>query len=375
MSAAGAGPSGVSEPSYRRGIFDEKLLAACISCGFCLPACPTYAETKLENSSPRGRITLMRALEEGRLDEDDPTLQHQAGLCLGCRACETVCPAGVRYGELLEQWRDHQWRGRHTPPVAAALRAAVRVTPALAAGGLARGAARTTGAADRARPHLMLGCMERSLFPKVSRAAARLVPEADVPSGQGCCGALHAHNGGSVEAAQMAARLGERMPGVIVTTSGGCAAYLAHQLGHDRVKEVSEFLVERWARDPASMPVLRRLTVDGRPARVGLKDSCQLRNGLGVTAQPRALIGRVAEYVELASAGVCCGGAGTYSILQPKMSQQVLDPTLQQARDAELDYLVALNIVCQRQLQTGVRKARLKVKVVHLVELLEMALE
>ena len=86
-----------------RGIFDPHLLAACISCGFCLPVCPTYAQTMAEADSPRGRITLMRALEEGRLDADDSTLQAQAGRCLGCRRCETVCPAGVKYGELLEQ--------------------------------------------------------------------------------------------------------------------------------------------------------------------------------------------------------------------------------------------------------------------------------
>ena len=360
--------------AYRAGIFDPTLLSACISCGFCLPVCPTYAQTKLENSSPRGRITLMRALEEGRLDEDDPTLQHQAGLCLGCRACETVCPAGVKYGELLEQWRDHQWRGRHTPPIAGALRAGVRVTPALAVGGLLRGAARTTGAPEPDRPHLMLGCLERSLYPKVSRAALRLIPDADVPEGQGCCGALHAHNGGSREAAEMAQRLGERMPGTIVSTSGGCAAYLAHQLGHDRVKEVGEFLLSRWDENPASMPPLRPILVDGRPARVGVKDSCQLRNGLGVFAQSRALVGRVASLVELPSAGVCCGGAGTYSMLQPEMSRAVLDPTLTQARDLGLDYLVSLNVVCTRQLASGVRRAKLPVRVLHLVELLELAL-
>lgn len=150
-------PGAPAATPTRRGIFDKALLDACISCGFCLPACPTYAQTHLESSSPRGRITLMRALEEGRLDTDDATLQLQASLCLGCRACETVCPAGVRYGELLEQWRDHQWRGRHTPLIAAGLRAGVRLTPVLAAAGAVRGAARTTGAADRARPHLMLG--------------------------------------------------------------------------------------------------------------------------------------------------------------------------------------------------------------------------
>lgn len=373
-----AGPAARATPSEPvpapRGIFDPHLLAACISCGFCLPVCPTYAQTKAEADSPRGRITLMRALEEGRLDADDSTLQAQASRCLGCRRCETVCPAGVKYGELLEQWRDHQWRGRHTPPVAAALRAGVRVTPALTAGGLVRGAARPTGAADPARPHLMLGCLERSLFPKVSKAVLKFVPDADVPAGQGCCGALHAHNGGSVEAAAMAARLGETMPGTIVSTSGGCAAYLAHQLGHERVKEISEFLLARWEADPESMPSLRRLTIDGRPARVGLKDSCQLRNGLGVIQPPRTLIAKVADYVELPSAGVCCGGAGTYSMLQPEMSKAVLDPTLVQAREADLDYLVALNVVCTRQLQAGVKRAKLRVKVVHLVELLELAL-
>jgi glycolate oxidase iron-sulfur subunit len=372
MSAGKAAPAGsASSAKPTRGIFDPELLAACISCGFCLPACPTYAQTKQENASPRGRITLMRALEEGRLDPDDPTLRHQAGLCLGCRACETVCPAGVQYGELLEQWRDHQWRGRHGPPLAAGLRAAVRVKPALAAGGRLRRAAEPTGAADPSRPHLMLGCMERSLYPKVSRAVLKLAPDLDVPSGQGCCGALHAHNGGSVQAAAMARSLADAMPGTIVSTSGGCAAYLAHQVGHDRVKEVSEFLLQRWQDDPETMPTLRPILIDGRLARVGLKDSCQLRNGLKVIAPPRELLGRIADYVELPAAGTCCGGAGTYSMLQPEMSAKVLDPMLVQARDQGLDYLVSLNVVCTRQLTSGARKARLKVRVVHLVELLE----
>ncbi|HMO11480.1 MAG TPA: (Fe-S)-binding protein [Actinotalea sp.] len=355
-------------------IFDQGLLDTCISCGFCLPACPTYRETRLERSSPRGRITLMRALQDGRLDPDDQTLQDEASLCLGCRACEPVCPAGVRYGELLEQWRDHQWRGRHTPPVAAVLRAGVRVTPALGVAGAVRGAARTTGPADPERPHLMLGCVERSLFPGVSRAVQRLLPEVDVPSGQGCCGALHAHNGGSEQAGALAHELGEVMPGLIVSTAGGCAPFLAHHLGRDRVREVSEYLVERWAAEPAAVPDLRPVLVDGRPARVGVQDSCQLRNGLGVAATVRSLVARVAELVELPSAGACCGGAGTYSMLQPAMSAAVLAPHLDEAREAGLDYLVTVNPVCQRQMAGGARRARLGVQVLHLVELLAMAL-
>jgi glycolate oxidase iron-sulfur subunit len=98
-----------------RGVFTPELLDRCISCGFCLPACPTYALTGVETSSPRGRINLMRALETRVLPDDDPTVLEESSFCLGCRACESVCPAGVQYGELLEEWRDHLWHGHRRP--------------------------------------------------------------------------------------------------------------------------------------------------------------------------------------------------------------------------------------------------------------------
>jgi glycolate oxidase iron-sulfur subunit len=352
-----------------RGIFDPDLLGACIACGFCLPACPTYAMTRDERSSPRGRITLMRALEEGRLDTDDPTLREQAAFCLGCRACESVCPAGVHYGALLEQWRDHQWRGRRVPPLALALRTGMRLTPAFTAAGVVRRAAARTGPAAPGRAHLMLGCAERALFPGVSRAVLRLLPDAvDVPSGQGCCGAMHAHNGDSAQARAMAERLGRRMPGTVLVTAGGCGAHLAEVLGRARVRELSEFLLERWSTGGA--PPLGRITVRGRTARVGLQDSCHLRNGMKVTLPPRELIGRVAQYVELPSAGSCCGSAGTYSLLRPADSRRVLDVHLDEIADADLDLLVVVNVVCQRQLIAGLRRRRSRVKVVHLAELM-----
>ena len=218
-----------------------ELLDRCISCGFCLPACPTYVRTGMETSSPRGRIDLMRAVETGELAIDDPTVQEESSFCLGCRACEPVCPAGVQYGALLEEWRDHAWDGR-------------------GGGGrvLGRCCGRSTGRGGCARwalpaprpplpengPQLMLGCFERALYPGVSRAVRRLVPDVRVDPGAGCCGALHAHNGDSERGHELAEALGRRLDGTILTTAGGCAAHLASVLGRERVRELSEYLAE-----------------------------------------------------------------------------------------------------------------------------------
>ncbi|MEU0512451.1 MULTISPECIES: (Fe-S)-binding protein [unclassified Amycolatopsis] len=347
-------------------IFDNELLARCISCGFCLPACPTYQATGQEAASPRGRISLMRALESGELDDQDPTLVEQAAYCLGCRACEPVCPAGVQYGDLLEQWRDHQWRGSKAPLRARLLMFLVAQTRVVRAQGWFRRHARSSATKDG--PSLMLGCAERGLFPQVSRAAKRLVPALAVPADQGCCGALHAHNGDSWAGALMAKALGDRLGGVIVTTSGGCAAHLARQLGRNRVREFSEYLVESGVPEG-------QVTIGNRPARVSLQDSCHLRNGLGVSRQPRELLRVVAEYVELPSAATCCGAAGTYSILRPRDSQRILETKIDEIERANLDYVVAVNPGCLRQLRTGLRKRKSHVRAVHIAELLVIAAE
>lgn len=354
-------------PVATRGIFPAELLDRCISCGFCLPACPTYALSKDEKSSPRGRITLMRALEDGSLDDDDPTLREESSYCLGCRACEPVCPAGVQYGELLEHWRSHQWQGPRRPPIVRVLTNVVVRNWLVRRLGTFRGHARTP--APHRGPHLMLGCFERGLFPGVSRAARRLRPELDAPGDQGCCGALHAHNGDLELGKDLARRLGEQLPGTIVTTAGGCAAHLAAVLGRDRVKEFSEYAV---ADRSAEYPELR---VDGRRARVALQDSCHLRNGMNVWREPRELVAAVAEHVELPGAAQCCGAAGTYSLLRPKDSRRVLSPKLDQIEAAGLDYVVAVNPGCLRQLQVGLRGRRSRVRALHLVELLIAAQE
>ncbi|MEV0128573.1 (Fe-S)-binding protein [Dactylosporangium sp. NPDC050688] len=369
MTASQEKRAGASADVHRANtsVFDAAALSACISCGFCLPACPTYATTRDERSSPRGRINLMRALHEGRLEPDDASLREQSSFCLGCRACEPACPAGVPYGQLLEQWRDHQWRGRRTPLKVAALRVALRMRMILAIGGRLRRAAATSGPASGEGPQLMLGCAERVLFPRVSRAVRRLIPGVQVPSGQGCCGALHAHNGASRMGVRLAEDLGRRMPGTILTTSGGCAAHLAHVLGRDRVRELSELL------HAGDLPDLGPVTVGGRRARVALQDSCHLRNGLGTHRQPRELIARVADLVELPSAATCCGAAGTYSLLRPRDAAAVLAPKLDEIDAAGVDYVVVVNPGCQRQLVAGLRRRRSPTQVLHLAELLALA--
>jgi glycolate oxidase iron-sulfur subunit len=345
----------------RRGVFTPELLDRCISCGFCLPACPTYALTGVETSSPRGRINLMRALETGVLADDDPTVYEESSFCLGCRACEPVCPAGVQYGALVEEWRDHLWNGQRRPVKVRPLLWAVDSRRRVRAMGIVR---RHAGRGSEAPGpvNLMLGCFERVLYPRVSRAARELAAELAAPADQGCCGALHAHNGELGRGEELAKALGEALPGTIVTTSGGCAAHLASVLGTGRVKEFSQWLVTR---DGAAA----RKPADGR-LRIGLQDSCHLRNGLGVWREPRELIARVGEYVELPSAASCCGAAGSYAIVRPKDSARVLDRHLDEIADAELDVIAVVNAGCYRQLQQGVKRRKLRTRVVHLAELL-----
>jgi glycolate oxidase iron-sulfur subunit len=391
----------------RRGIFTPELLDRCISCGFCLPACPTYSLTRNETSSPRGRINLMRAIETGQLEEDDPTVVEESSFCLGCRACEPVCPAGVQYGALLEEWRDHLWHGRRRSiklrPMLWAVDSPARVRLMGVPRRHAKGAAEGTETAS-----LMLGCFERVLYPRVSRSARELDPNLSVPASQGCCGALHAHNGELERGKELARELGETLPGVIVTTSGGCSAHMASVLGPERVKELSQWLVERDGSPPEPTEERGEIRVLGvtpgqavedppetteaprepgelpaSPApspssdspsqdrlRIGLQDSCHLRNGLGVWKEPRELIARVGEYVELPSAAACCGAAGTYAILRPEDSSRVLDKHLDEIAEADLDVLAVVNPGCYRQLDQGVKQRKLKTKVLHLAELL-----
>ena len=246
-----------------RGLFPDDLLRTCISCGFCLSACPTYQDTRNEASSPRGRINLMRALEAGTLGEDD--VREELSFCLGCRACEPVCPAGVRYGTLLEHGRDAvgpardpklrgllmavgtprrtrlvgrmmrtgQLLGLHRIAPSRALRAAGRAAPMVASPAAWR-VRRTVGPEQGEPAALFLGCVGHLMFSSAAHAACGTLATAGyrvtTPPEQGCCGALHAHNGeldGARRLADWTVRAFAGSDGPIVTTAGGCGAFMA----------------------------------------------------------------------------------------------------------------------------------------------------
>ncbi len=312
----------------------------------------------------------MRAIETGLLPEDDPTVLEESSFCLGCRACEPVCPAGVQYGALLEEWRDRLWKGSRRSWRLRPLLWAVNGTARVRALGLLRRHARSRRG-DSKEAYLMLGCFERALYPRVSRSARALAPELRAPSGQGCCGALHAHNGERARGQELGRKLGEALPGTIVTTAGGCAAHLASVLGPERVQDLSQWLAHgNGEAGVGTASTDAAAAADQARPRIGLQDSCHLRNGMGVWREPRELLARVGEYIELPSAAACCGAAGTYAILRPEDSARVLDRHLDEIADADLDVVAVVNPGCYRQLEQGIRRRGLKTRVKHLAELL-----
>ena len=342
--------------------FSQDKLDRCISCGYCLPACPTYKLTGNEESSPRGRITLMRAVQNDKLPALD--LLKESSFCLGCRACEPVCPAGVEYGVLLEEMREITWQGKNRPLIIRGLFFIVDTKIGMWALGLLSPFAKRREANKDL--HLMYGCFERRLFPAVSRAVAKLAPEVSCSSDQGCCGALHAHNGELEKGKEMAKALGGKLPGTILTTAGGCAAHLASVIGNERVQEFSQWWVKREID-------LKPIEKSGRKIRVGLQDSCHLRNGMGVFAQPRKILAQLGDYVEIPGAADCCGAAGSYALLQKQNSRKVVSQKVADIKALNLDYIATVNPGCTRQLVTELRRARVKTKVIHLAQLVALS--
>ncbi len=394
----------------------------CVHCGLCLPVCPTYRETGREVSSPRGRIYLMRGVAEGAIALGD-VVAEEAYLCLGCRACETACPSGVRYGRLLEATRAAVERAglrrgwprrleglalRHVVPFPGRLRALVSLLGVAQGLGLDRLAARLAPAAwrtrlaqaprvppraerqalptqvpavgeRRGRVGFFVGCVMPELFGAVNAATLRVLAhngfEVVVAGGQGCCGALQAHAGDAALAADLLARNARAFAGVdaVVVNSAGCGAFLREAeawLPDDaglgaRVRDVSELLDEAGLRAPP-----------GRvEARVCYDDPCHLLHGQGVGAAPRRLLQQIPGVVltEHADAAGCCGAAGIYNLTHPAMAQAVLARKLDALEAAAPDLVATGNPGCLLQLRQGLAARESPIGVVHPVELLDRA--
>jgi glycolate oxidase iron-sulfur subunit len=410
-----------------RELVDYAKSLDCIHCGLCLRTCPTYRLTGEEASSPRGRIYLMRGVAEGEIDPADPALQEELDFCLVCRHCESVCPAGVRFGEMMETARDRlvpavrrplavrflRWLGfRLVLPSRSWQSAASSCLRLLQRTGLDRLSrlarslprvppreeraalpARTPAEGEkRAEVAVLEGCAMRELYGRVNRATvrtlARLGVECLTAPEHACCGALHAHNG-DLEGARMLARRTiaafEALRGdggtplALVVNSAGCGAHL---------RDVGRLLAD----DPAfaerarafaarvvdfSVFAARHAPADFAPSgrglgRIAYDDPCHLCHGQGVRKEPRALLDRLVgcERVELPDSESCCGSAGIYSLLRPADSRAVFDAKLAALEATGADVLVTANPGCQMQWEAGLARAGSRVRVVHLAELL-----
>ena len=402
--------------------FDTTGLERCIHCGLCLEACPTYRITRLETESPRGRLHLMGAIADGRIDpaKSDATVLH-LDRCLACRACEAVCPSGVPYGRLIEETRAGIARARGITPLGRVLLWSVsrpRVLSALSAAlslvertGLRRIARRFLPSrlrrldalappvgrppyrpvgvdAPRSSVALLLGCVMRASYGDVHTATARVLAHlgaevVDTP-GQTCCGALHAHAGDKAEAVRLAKRniaAFERAE-VVLVNSAGCGAHLksyAHLLEADpkwagraaalasRVRDVSEY----------AQTIVGDESFGALAMRVTYQDPCHLAHAQGIRAEPRALLSRVRglELVEMADADVCCGSAGYYNLAQPEYADRLLEPKIDAILATRPDAVVTGNPGCMLQLAAGLRsRGRADIPVLHVVEVLDRAL-
>jgi glycolate oxidase iron-sulfur subunit len=364
----------------RRGRFDE-LARQCVSCGLCLPHCPTFDLLHAESDGPRGRIHIMQRFVAGDLSAEEA--RGPLDRCLGCRACETACPSGVHYGELLEIARDG---GAQTPSLQVrSLLSLVRRPRLLAllmragrplAGMLPGPAARNAESLDahaevtweRRQPGgppavVVRGCVMREAFAGAQQAAVDSLAEAgyDVLAGpeQGCCGALHLHNGELTTGEAMREALLQGLPegAILVSTAAGCGAALRER--DERVLDLSEALVR--APNPPQGS-------GGGP--VAVFDACHLLHAQGVRDAPRDLLrGAGYEPVELAGNGRCCGAAGVYSLTQPELSQQLAASRVEAIRASGARVVSCGNPGCALQLRSALREAHLEVRVAHPSEL------
>ena len=393
---------------------------ACVHCGFCLQACPTYLTLEDENDSPRGRIVLMHALVEGTLPLDDPDVRTHIDRCLGCRACETACPSGVPYGHLLEATRATLTAKQPNAPIARAILFAFArpalLSMAMLGGRIARAtrvswllaklpgrfgfamamleATRASvrrsvylpgGDGSRGTVSLLTGCVMEGLFTETNRASERTLATNDYAivraDGQRCCGALHAH-AGDLDAARRLARnniaaFEKSGADHVVTNAAGCGAMMKeyeHLLAGDpawrpraaalseKVRDVTELLAEAGPRPGGALDVT--VTYDS---------PCHLLHAQRISTPPLRVLGAVPglTLVPLEGSEHCCGSAGIYNLVEPDVSDAVLAPKLARIAETRAPLVATGNPGCLMQIGAGLHRAGAGVRVVHPVDLLD----
>ena len=393
---------------------------ACVHCGFCLQACPTYLNLEDENDSPRGRIFLMRSLLEGTVRPNDASVQLHIDQCLGCRACEPVCPSGVPYGQLLEATRATLYEYRSTAIIARLIlfvfarwwllrpamffsrMLAATPIPTLLSGvkgrlGFAMAMLASTGRSiergtynpvtrgERGSVALLRGCVMEGLFTTTNRATERVLTAnaysmVDAP-GQACCGALHAHAGQLEDARALARRniaAFERSGAqYVAVNAAGCGAIMkeyGHLLKDDpawheraarlsaRVRDVSELLADAGPREGGPLPI--KVTYDA---------PCHLQHAQRVTQQPLSVLAAIPglELVPLHDSDQCCGSAGIYNLIEPATSDAVLAPKLANIRATGAPWVATGNPGCLMQIGAGLIREEIGARPIHPVDLLD----
>ena len=411
------------------------IINNCVHCGLCLPVCPTYRETGLESSSPRGRIHLIRAVSQGRLDVTDEVFTHQMYECLNCRACEPACPSGVRYGLLVEAARDQIEQTRpEAPPLKgvarlltfgvlftdlgrfrafaalirlyrrSGLRHVVRASgmlkllgmerldsflPPISRRSLVPGREQWTPRGQvKGRVALLAGCIMSTAYADIDRATARVLAangrEVIVPEGQGCCGALHVHggdlNGGRALARKNIDAFEKLDVEAIIVNAAGCGAQMkeyGHLLHDDPVYAERAHAFSARVKDIgeylAGIELNRELGC--LPLTVTYQEPCHLAHAQRISKQPRDLLTAIPglTLVEMNEPQLCCGSAGVYNVTQPEMSDRLGQRKVRNAIATGAEVVVSANPGCMIQLQANLKAAGSTMRVRHLVELLDMA--
>jgi glycolate oxidase iron-sulfur subunit len=402
----------------------ESILRACVHCGFCTATCPTFQLLGDELDSPRGRIYLMKEVLEG--NAVTARTQMHLDRCLTCRACETICPSGVQYGRLVDIGRNIVDQHVSRPLLESIVRTALRIvlprpalfTPLLRIGQFVRpllpmplkkkipktGASNTEWPAPRhARKMLVLdGCVQPSLAPDINPATARLLDRLGISlikaEAAGCCGAVTFHLNHQKEALDYVRRnIDAWWPHVqagveaVVITASGCGTMVkeyGHLLMHDtqyaekaaRISELSKDISEVLFAEkeklevvlgssPAPSPLWPKAGAPLAPLapRVAFHSPCSLQHGLQIHGMVEALLTSAGfELTMVPDSHLCCGSAGTYSILQPELSQRLLKNKVEALESGQPAMLATANIGCLAHIQSGT-----SLKVRHWVNILD----